>query len=55
MINIYFKEHLSDDGHNRWPKHVLGYALYNTMNLHIGIRNWWLYFSQWIISAWSWI
>jgi len=25
---MYFKEHLPEDGHNRWPKHVGGYAVY---------------------------
>ena len=24
-------------GHNRWPKHVAGYAVYNMINLHICI------------------
>ena len=23
------KKHLPEDGHNRWPKHVAGYAEYN--------------------------
>ena len=36
--------------HNRWPKHARGYANYNTINSLI-----WFCFSQWIISAWSWI
>ena len=27
--NICFKEHLPEDGHNSWPKHVAGYAVYN--------------------------
>jgi len=25
--------HLPEDGQNRWPKHVEGYAFYNTINL----------------------
>ena len=24
----------AEDGHNRWPKHVGGYDIYNTINLH---------------------
>jgi len=27
LCNISFKEHLPEDGHNRWPKHVGGYAV----------------------------
>ena len=27
LSNISFKEHLPENGHNRWPKHVGGYAL----------------------------
>ena len=30
-----------EDGHNRWPKHVGGYAVYNTINLHICIWTCW--------------
>jgi hypothetical protein len=31
LCNTYsFKEHLLEDGHNRLPKHVVGYADYNT-------------------------
>ena len=37
LCNIFFKEHLPVDGHNRWPKHVADYALYDTINLRIGI------------------
>ena len=33
--DIPFKEHLPEDGHNSWPKHVAGYADYNIINLHI--------------------
>jgi len=33
--NISFKEHLPEDGHNRWPKHVGGCDVYNIVNLHI--------------------
>jgi hypothetical protein len=35
---IFFKEHLPEDGHSRWPKHVEGFAVYNTLNLHICLR-----------------
>jgi hypothetical protein len=31
------KEHLPEEDHNRWPKHVAGYTVYNTINLHICI------------------
>ena len=27
-----FTEHLPEDGHSRWPKHVGGYTVYNTVN-----------------------
>jgi hypothetical protein len=30
LCNISFKEHLPDDGDNRRPKHVAGYAVSNT-------------------------
>jgi len=30
LCDISFKEHLPEDVHNRWPKHVGGYAVYNT-------------------------
>jgi hypothetical protein len=26
------KEHLPEDGDNRWPKQAAGYAVYNTIN-----------------------
>jgi hypothetical protein len=32
LCNISFKEHLHEDGQNKWPKHVAGYAVYNIMN-----------------------
>jgi hypothetical protein len=25
LYNVSFKEHLPEDGYNRWPKHVEGY------------------------------
>ena len=28
LCNVSFKEHLPEDGHNRWPKHVAGHAVY---------------------------
>jgi hypothetical protein len=39
--NIFFKEHLSEDGHNRWPKHAEGYAVYTTINLRICVCTCW--------------
>jgi len=30
-----FKEHLPEDGHNRWLKHIGGWAVYNTVSLCI--------------------
>jgi len=27
-LTFFFKERLPEDGHNRWPKHVGGYAVY---------------------------
>jgi len=50
--NISFKEHLSEDGQNSWSKHVAGYAVYNTINLHIRVCTGWSYFSCLITSAW---
>ena len=41
LCNISFKEHLPEDGHNRWPKHVGGYADYNTVNLLILVCTCW--------------
>jgi len=35
LFNTYFGEHLPEDGHNRCPKHVGGYTVHNTINLHI--------------------
>jgi hypothetical protein len=29
LCNIFFKEHLPEEGDNRWPKHVAGYAVYS--------------------------
>jgi len=37
--NTAFKEHLPENGHNRWPKYVEGYAVYNAINLNICIAN----------------
>jgi len=34
LCNIYFKEYLHEDGHSRRPKHIAGYAVYNTIILH---------------------
>jgi hypothetical protein len=35
LHNTSFKEQLPEDGHNRWPKYVAVYAVYNTTNWHI--------------------
>jgi hypothetical protein len=45
LCNTSFKEHLPEDGQSRWPKHVAGYPVYNTINLHISICNCWSCFS----------
>ena len=41
LVTLY----LTEDSHDRWPKHVAGYAVYNTLNLHIcictGCRSLW--------------
>ena len=41
--NISFKEHIPEDGLNRWPKGVGGYAYYNTINLYICLCTFWLF------------
>ena len=41
LCTISFKEHLLEDGHNRWPKQVGGYAIYNTVNLRVCICTYW--------------
>jgi hypothetical protein len=46
LCDISFEEYLPEDGHNRWPKHVTGYAIFNAINLHICVCcNGWSYFS----------
>jgi len=45
LCNTSFKEHLPEDGHNRWPKNVAAHTVYNTVNLHICICTGWFYFS----------
>jgi len=40
---LSFKEHLHEDGHNKWPKHVVGYACYNIINLHVCVCICWLF------------
>ena len=37
QFNTFFKEHLPEDGHNRWLIHVGSYAAYSTINLHLYI------------------
>jgi thiosulfate reductase cytochrome b subunit len=32
LYNTSFKEHLPEDGHNRWPKHVAGNPDHNIIN-----------------------
>jgi hypothetical protein len=39
LCNKPFKEHLPEDGQSSCPKHVVAYAAYNSMNLHICIYN----------------
>jgi hypothetical protein len=42
---IYLQEYLPENGYNKWPKHVAGYTVYNTINLHICICTcWFIYF-----------
>jgi len=43
MVAISFKELLPEDGRSRWPKNVAGYAVYNTVNLHVCICTGWLF------------
>jgi len=31
---MFFQRTPPEDGHNSWPKHLAGYADYNTINLH---------------------
>ena len=45
LCHISFKENLPKDGHNRWPKHVGGYALCNTIHLRICMCTCWPCFS----------
>jgi hypothetical protein len=37
--------HLSVGGHSKWPKHVRGYSVYDTIHLHICICTCSSYFS----------
>jgi hypothetical protein len=34
-----FEEHLLEYGRNMWPKHVVGYADYNVVSLHISVEH----------------
>ena len=43
LYNTSFKEHLPEDGHNRWAKHVAGYPDHNIINLLISVRTCWLF------------
>jgi len=40
---IYSSNQLPEDGHNKWPKDVGGYADYNIINLYISICICWLF------------
>jgi len=40
LYTVTNRQHL-EDGHNRWPKHVGGYAVYNTVNLLISTGTCW--------------
>jgi len=35
QCNIPFKVHLPENGHNRYPQHLEGYAVYNTIHLQV--------------------
>ena len=43
LHNTSCKEQLPEDNHNSWPKHVAGYAVYNTTDLHILNMHCWLF------------
>jgi len=47
------KEHLPEDSHNKWPKHVGGYTDYDVINPHTCIRTCGLYLVgvQWIFHS----
>jgi len=45
VLYISIKEHFPEDGQNRWPKQVGGYADYSIINLQICICNFWFHFS----------
>jgi len=40
-----FKELLPENGHSGWPKHIGGYAVYNTISVRICSCTCWSYFS----------
>ena len=41
ISNTSFKEHLPEDGHNRWLRHVGDYTVYKVINLNICICMFW--------------
>jgi len=41
VYKLSFKEHLTEDGRNSWPKHVAGYAVYTTIGVHICMCTGW--------------
>ena len=45
MCNASFKEHLPEDGHNRWTKDAGGQAVHNAINLQICICTCWPYYT----------
>jgi hypothetical protein len=34
-FSLILSENLLEEGRNIWPKHVVGYTIYNAINLHI--------------------
>jgi hypothetical protein len=40
LYRVTNRQHL-EDGHNRWPNHVVGYAVNNTINLLISTCTYW--------------
>ena len=43
LCNASFTNRLPEDGHDRWPKHVGGLAVYNTINVRICICTRWVF------------
>jgi len=51
LCTTSLQAHLPEDGHNRWPKHVAGYAVYNEINLRICVCTCWVYSTLKVISS----